>query len=119
LNSHSSDKNDLIAILKEGNAAKIKSKKIRDAIDFFDEKLKELSEKYEDNNIVDFILQRLNQMCVSYVLIDQSANVQDIFEAINSSAKPLSLSDLIINNLLMHVNDMTEQKIYFEKYIVK
>jgi uncharacterized protein with ParB-like and HNH nuclease domain len=27
LNSHSSDKNDLIAILKEGNAAKIKSKK--------------------------------------------------------------------------------------------
>jgi uncharacterized protein with ParB-like and HNH nuclease domain len=119
LNSHSSDKNDLIAILKEGNAAKIKSKKIRDAIDFFDEKLKELSEKYEDNNIVDFILQRLNQMCVSYVLIDQSANVQDIFEAINSSAKPLSLSDLIVNNLLMHVNDMTEQKIYFEKYIVK
>jgi uncharacterized protein with ParB-like and HNH nuclease domain len=119
LNSHSSDKIDLMAILKNDNPIKINSKKIKDAMKFFDEQLQALAKKYDDFNIVDFILRRLNQMCISYVLIDPSANVQDIFEAINSSAKPLSLSDLIVNNLLMHVNNMKEQELYFKKYITK
>ncbi len=95
---------------------------IKNAYDFFKDLISKLIEKYK-NITFEKCYQALKKLNIAAIILDErpfkGENPQIIFETLNSLGKPLSLSDLIRNYILLNLSNKEQTEIYEEKWVPK
>ena len=111
--------NDQLLLLVDGKFDEIdKSCGIWNNYDLFCRLIDSRREKFrhEDRDILEEISEGLDYLTCAKIELDSDDNAQEIFERINSTGVPLSLSDKIRNFVLM--TDANQDELY-EKYWLK
>ena len=103
------DKDSLLALLKERNWPSNNSLRIKENFEFFEEKIKALG------NELDVLCDGLSKlMIVDLSLTHDVDNPQLIFESMNSTGRELSQADLIRNYILMGLQPNHQTRLYQE-----